>query len=115
MTHQNISVLIIASAMVLFTFLIQWVRARRISTFHESLREAIRQGSPKVDDMLAQLDRPPSIGFGAIGPVLIAVGFALPLFGLIDGDLNREMVGIGMFPLLVGAVLTWQARRRPVE
>jgi hypothetical protein len=83
-------------------------RLLRTSMLHRTIRKAINNDSGSVPALLEGIDEKPApTSDDRTGLVLIALGLAIFLFGLIQGDPDdiRNMAGIALFPVLVGAVL----------
>ena len=100
---------------------IQLARLIRAGMQHKTIREAISRDNQSVPDLLASIDRDEVQTTGTNDDrtafVLIAIGIAVFLFGLIQGDPEdlRNMGGAALFPTLVGAALLIRfhlARRR---
>jgi hypothetical protein len=100
---------------------IQLARLLRAWMHHRTIREAISRNNPAVESLLAGIDqeREPTTGANddRTAIVLIALGIALFLFGLIQGDAEdlRNMGGAALFPTLAGVGLLiryYLARKR---
>ena len=100
---------------------IQLARLLRAAMQHRTIREAISRDSQSVAELAAAIDReqlqPAGGNDDRTAFVLIALGIALLLFGVIQGETEnlRLMGGAAMFPILVGAALLLRlhlARRR---
>jgi hypothetical protein len=86
----------------------QLARLLRSSMLHRTIRRAINANSSAVPDLLAGIEEKPlPSSDDRTGLVLVAIGVAILLFGVIQGDADdiRNMASISVFPLLVGAVL----------
>ena len=85
------------------------VRLGRSLMLHKTIRKAIRSDSPLTPELLDRIDRaqPSSSGDDRTGLILLALGAALVGYGLIQGRVEdiRELSGIALFPIFVGAVL----------
>ena len=90
---------------------IQLARLLRAAIQHRTIREAISRDNASVPTLLASLDQEREQPTGAnddrTALVLIAIGGALFLYSLIQGDPEtvRAMGGAALFPALVGAAL----------
>jgi len=86
----------------------QVARMLRTAMLHRTVREAISRDSNAIPALMAGIEEKaaPSSDDRS-GLVLIALGLAVFLFGLIQGDADdiRNMAGIALFPVLVGAAL----------
>ena len=100
---------------------IQLARLLRAAMQHRTIREAISRDNQSVSELVAAIDReqlqPAGGNDDRTAFVLIALGIALLLFGVIQGETEnlRLMGGAAMFPILVGAALLLRlhlARRR---
>jgi len=100
---------------------IQLARLLRAAMQHRTIREAISRDNQSVSELVAAIDREQLQPAGGHDDrtafVLIALGIALLLFGVIQGETEnlRLMGGAAMFPILVGAALLLRlhlARRR---
>jgi len=99
----------------------QLARLWRAGMQHKTIREAISRDNPAVADLLAGVEQPqqPSgANDDRTAAVLLALGAALFLFGLIQGDADdlRNLGGAALFPALVGVALLvrqYFAKRRP--
>lgn len=81
-------------------------RMSRIGMLHRTVREAISRDSSAVPALLEALEAAVGEGPGhddRTGTVLIALGLALMLFGMVNAD--NTVGGAGLFPALVGAAL----------
>ena len=90
--------------------LTQVARLWRAAMQHKTIREAISRDSTAVPALLAGVEleqRPSGTNDDRTAIVLIALGLALFLFGLIQGDPDdlRNMGGAALFPTLVGVAL----------
>ena len=90
--------------------LTQLARLWRAAMQHKTIREAISRDSPAVADLLAGVEleqKPSGANDDRTAIVLIALGLALFLFGVIQGDMDdlRNMGGAALFPILVGVAL----------
>lgn len=90
--------------------LTQIARLWRAAMQHKTIREAISRDSAAVPALLAgvELEQGPSgANDDRTAAVLLALGLALFLFGLIQGDPDdlRNMGGAALFPTLVGVAL----------
>ncbi len=86
----------------------QIARIVRTGMAHRTIRRAIDKDSPAVGSLLAGVEEKPApTSDDRTGIVLIAVGIAIFLFGLLQGGENnvRDFAGIALFPFLVGAAL----------
>ena len=113
-----ITISMVAGAVLIFN---QFGRILRAYAMNKTLRQALTSERGITPELLDRLEenRPASNGDGRIGVVLVAIGAAIIVFGLITGDIeNLEMVGIAVFPLFVGAALLgriWYLRRQGAE
>ena len=84
-------------------------RTRRAHLLQQTIREALRIDSSVVPALLDKIDEQPQSANSddRTGLVLIAIGAALFGYALIRGqpDEFRDIAGIALFPLFVGAVL----------
>jgi hypothetical protein len=110
----------IAIATAVMVGIVQLGRVLRTMMLHRTVREALTRENALGAALLDKIDeRRPGVGFGddRIGLVLLAIGFAAIGFALIQGsqDTIRNVTGMALFPLFVGAVLLgrfiWNARR----
>ena len=90
--------------------LTQVARLWRAAMQHKTIREAISRDSPAVADLLAgveQEQRPSGANDDRTAIVLIALGAALFLFAVIQGDPDdlKNMGGAALFPTFVGVAL----------
>jgi len=90
--------------------LTQLARLWRSAMQHKTIREAISRDSSAVPALLADVEleqRPSGANDDRTAAVLLALGLALFLFGLIQGDPEdlRNMGGAALFPALVGVAL----------
>jgi hypothetical protein len=104
----DIIISIAIAAVVLFT-IAQVGRALRTIAMHKTLRKAIEQGQELNPETIERLDRTPEPGVAdqRIGMVLVAIALALFIASVLNpGQDNwRQLVTIGLFPLLVGGAL----------
>ena len=84
-------------------------RVRRTNLLQQTIREAIRSNSGLTPALLEKIDeqQPSGSSDDRTGLVLLALGAALFCYALIAGDPKeaREIAGIALFPIFVGAVL----------
>jgi hypothetical protein len=86
-------------------------RIFRTMMMHRTVREAMTRDSGLAPQLLDRIDQEKRGGvwFGEdrIAIVLLAIGFAILGFGALTGDADdvRNMAGIALFPLFVGAAL----------
>ncbi|MEL7538589.1 MAG: DUF6249 domain-containing protein [Pseudomonadota bacterium] len=116
------TVLIVGSVMgalfgIVFSFF--YFRARSQQQLHQTLRAAIDKGESLTPDLVEQLGRPKNADLRR-GVVGLALGTATALFGIIIGepDAIRPMLGIGLFPTVIGLayVTFWVVQRdRPSQ
>lgn len=103
--------------------LTQLARLWRAAMQHKTIREAISRDSPAVADLLAGVEleqKPSGANDDRTAIVLIALGLALFLFSVIQGDMDdlRNMGGAALFPILVGVALLiryYFARKRDAQ
>jgi len=93
--------------------LTQIARLWRAGMQHKTIREAISRDSSAVPALLAGVEleqRPSGANDDRTAFVLIALGLALFLFALIQGDPDdlRNMGGAALFPTLVGLALLFR-------
>jgi hypothetical protein len=94
-------------------------RILRAYAMHRTVREALSRDSNLTPELLDRIEEQKSsaLGDGRVGLVLLALAAALFCFGLIQGDPDdiRNLAGIAVFPLFVGAALlgrVWYLRSR---
>lgn len=84
-------------------------RTRRAHLLQQTIREALRHDTDVAAALLDKIDEQPEKANSddRTGLVLIAIGAALFGYALIRGEPQefREIAGIALFPLFVGAVL----------
>lgn len=97
-------------------------RVVRTLMFQRTIREAIRVDSQATPALLDRIEerRPAAIGDDRVGLVLLALGLALFCYGLIQGDPDdvRNLAGIALFPVFVGAALLarlWYLKRQGAD
>jgi hypothetical protein len=81
-------------------------RMLRASMLHRTIREAISRDSPSLPLLLKGIEEPSGDGGNnddRTGIVLVALGLALFLLGMVTG--STDTGGAGLFPALVGAAL----------
>ena len=86
----------------------QFARILRTRMLHRTIREAISRDSSAVPALLQGIEEKPAPSQDdRTALVLIALGAAIFLFGVVQGDADdiRNMAGIALFPFLVGVVL----------
>jgi hypothetical protein len=94
-------------------------RLLRTHWLHRTIRKALSAESATADELIAKLGLISKLeaetggGDGRSGAILLAVGAALIGFGIVQGDDSalRLFGGGAFFPLAVGAVLVFRARR----
>ena len=99
----------VAMALVVIFLIGQTARTIRANAMHKTLRKAVEKGQEIDPALIDRLDRAPAPGTtdSRIGLVLVAIALALFLAAMMNpGQDNwRQLVTIGLFPLLVGAAL----------
>ena len=107
-------IIAIGIAVVVLFFIAQLSRIIRTNVMHRTLRKGIEMGHPLNPDIVDQLERAPEPGTAdqRIGFVLVAIALALFLAAAMNpGQDNwRQLVTVGLFPLLVGAALLLRLR-----
>jgi len=89
-------------------------RILRTRFLHQTLREAMRSEGALNPSLLNKLDdqQPDAGGDDRNGLVLLALGAAMIGYGLVaDAGLLRQLTGMALFPIFVGAVLLARALR----
>ena len=119
---KDIDVVLVVAALTTGAVLIviQLGRLWRAGMQHKTIREAISRDSSIVPELLARVQpeqRPAGGNDDRTAMVLIALGLALVVFALIEGDADDigTMVGASVFPIFVGIALLLRqhlARRR---
>lgn len=108
----------IALATAFIVFVTQVGRILRSNAMHRTVREALSRDSNLTPDLIERIEQDKSKGFGdtRIGLVLVSLGAALFVFGLIsDGSDAADIQKIAVFPVFVGAALlgrVWYLARR---
>lgn len=111
-------VITISLATAFIVFVTQIGRIIRSNSMHRTIREALSRDSNLTPELLDRIEQDKSQGFGdaRIGLVLVALGAALFVFGLVQGGSDAEDIRkISIFPLFVGAALLgriWYLGRR---
>jgi len=105
----------IAIAAVVLTIIIQTARILRTRSLHKTLRQAIQAGQPVTAELVEQLDTPARPGDfdQRAGFILIALSIAAIIAAGINGpteDSFREITGLAIVPLFVGAALLIRLR-----
>lgn len=109
----------IAAATALVLIVNQLGRVLRAMMLHRTIRKSMIHGSNLTPELLDKIEeqKPSRIGGDdRTGLVLMAIGLAILGYGGIAGSSGDllDLVGISLFPLLVGAVLfgrDWFRRR----
>ncbi|MEM7277751.1 MAG: DUF6249 domain-containing protein [Pseudomonadota bacterium] len=103
-----VAVSVLATAAMVIALL--YFRAKGRKELHTTLRTALEKGESLSPEVLEGLSHSKSGDFrrGLLG---LAIGVAFGLFGLVIGeeDAVRPMLGIAMFPIMVGVayLLMW--------
>ena len=104
--EADIAISLALCAVTLF-FIAQVSRIIRSNSMHKTLRMGIEKGQPLTADIVDRLERPAEPGSAdqRIGFVLISIALALFLAAFMNPgqDSWRQVVTVGLFPLLVGA------------
>jgi hypothetical protein len=116
-------VMTIAMATAVVLIISQFTRVMRAMMLHRTVREALTRESALTPELLEKIDEQKPAGGGGddrIGLVLLAIGLAILGYGVITGDAEdiRNLAGISLFPLFVGAALfgrQWLTRRSRAE
>jgi hypothetical protein len=111
-----ISIALVTGAVLIIS---QFGRILRARMLHKTVREALMRDSNLTPELLDKIEeqKAASNSDGRIGLVLLALGAALFCYGLIQGDADdiRNLAGIALFPVFVGAALLgriWYLDRR---
>ncbi len=108
----------IALAAAFIVLVNQIGRIIRSNAMHRTVREALSRDSNLTPDLIERIEQDKGQGFGdtRIGLVLVALGAALFVFGLVQGGSDaQDIQKISIFPLFVGAALlgrVWYIARR---
>ena len=112
-----ITIALVSGFVLLVGHIAKVLRSRML---HKTIRQALRSDggglTPALLDKIDDQDRAGGSEDGRYGIVLLAIGAALFCFGLIQGDPDdiRNLSGIALFPVFVGAALlgrVWFIRR----
>lgn len=102
MTEAVLIAVIVMTAIVLIVR--QIVRLFRARMLHHTIRDAIARDSASLPALLDGIDeKPAASNDDRTGLVLVALGLALALLGLVQADV--DLAGAALFPGLVGAAL----------
>ena len=111
-----ITITLVTGFVLVVSHVTRIIRARMLQ---RTIRDAIQKDSSLTPALLDRMDeqQPTGAGDDRIGLVLLALGAALFCYGLIQGDADdiRNLSGIALFPVFVGATLLgriWFIRRR---
>lgn len=103
----------VAITIIILTGLLQMVRLVRLTMLHITLRRAIDEGVPISIELLDRALGNRPLAERAVsdlrnGTLLVVLALACMGFGLAQGDgaIWRLSLGIALFPLLVGVLLT---------
>jgi uncharacterized integral membrane protein len=101
-----ISIALVAGAVLIIA---QLTRVLRTHAMHKTIREAISRDSELTPELIARIgdEKQPGSTDDRTGLVLIALAVAILVFGMITGDSDdfRNLAGVSVFPLFVGAAL----------
>lgn len=106
----------IAGAVIIFTIMYFKYKAR--SDLQVTIRQAIEKGNELTPELLERMSEPKQKTSSDLrrGMIAIAIGIAFALFGIIidEQDAVRPLIGIGMFPTLVGIayLVLWRTSDR---
>jgi hypothetical protein len=99
----------IALATAVIVIVNQFSRIVRARMLHRTIREALTRDSVLTPELLDRIEekRPSGYSDDRSGLVLIAIGAAILVFGLVRGPTGDagDIATIAVFPIFVGAVL----------
>lgn len=108
--RQVTAIVILASIVLIVN---QLVRLAITASLHRTIRAAVSANSPLAPQLIDKLDqRPTPESDSRTGVILLAVAGAMILVGLIQGEFDwlQSLVGVAVFPALIGIVLLWRSR-----
>ena len=106
----------IVGAVIVFTIMYFKYKSRR--DLQVTIRQAIDKGNELTPELLERMSEPKRNTSSDLrrGVIAIAIGIAFVLFGFLidEEDAIRPMMGIGMFPILVGVayLMLWRTGDR---
>lgn len=120
--NEEIMGMTIPIIMTIVIGLVLWARYhfryKEQSRVQETIQSALNQGAELSPDLIERMTGPKASPDRDLrrGLVSVAIGVAFALLGLIldEEDALGPLVGVGMFPLLVGVayLVTWQLGKR---
>ena len=105
-------------AVVLAIFVIMYFKAKTRAGVQKTIRLALEKGNELTPELLDRLSAPKQNQSSDLrrGVIALSIGIGCALFGYIIGeqDAVRPMIGIGMFPAIIGIgyLILWKTSDR---
>jgi len=103
---------------VLIVFIIMYFKAKTRAGVQKTIRLALEKGNELTPELLDRLATPKQSQSSDLrrGVIALAIGIGFALFGSIIGeqDAVRPMIGVGMFPAIIGIgyLILWKTSDR---
>ncbi len=106
------------TAGVLIVFVIMYFKAKTRAGVQKTIRLALEKGNELTPELLDRLAAPKQSQSSDLrrGVIALSIGIGFALFGTIIGepDAVRPMIGVGMFPAIIGIgyLILWKTSDR---
>jgi len=103
---------------VLIVFVIMYFKAKTRAGVQKTIRLALEKGNELTPELLDRLAAPKQSQSSDLrrGVIALSIGIGFALFGTIIGeqDAVRPMIGVGMFPAIIGIgyLILWKTSDR---
>jgi len=121
MSEETIVPIAVFIAIVLTVFVVMYFKAKSRSGVQKTIRLALEKGNDLTPELLDRLAAPRQNQSSDLrrGIISLSIGIGFMLFGYILGeeDAIRPMLGIGMFPVIIGVayLILWKTSDREQE
>lgn len=118
MNDATIVPIAVFTAGVLIVFVIMYFRAKTRAGVQKTIRLALEKGNELTPELLDRLAAPKQSQSSDLrrGVIALSIGIGFALFGVIIGeqDAVRPMIGVGMFPVIIGIgyLILWKTSDR---
>lgn len=118
MNEGTIVPIAVFTAGVLIVFVVMYFRAKTRAGVQKTIRLALEKGNELTPELLDRLAAPKQSQSSDLrrGVIALSIGIGFALFGTIIGeqDAVRPMIGVGMFPAIIGIgyLILWKTSDR---
>lgn len=118
MDEGTIVPIAVFTAGVLIVFVVMYFKAKTRAGVQKTIRLALEKGNELTPELLDRLAAPKQSQSSDLrrGVIALSIGIGFALFGSIIGepDAVRPMIGVGMFPAIIGIgyLILWKTSDR---